>query len=86
MEKISFNVAGLTKEQIAEIQSTLDNRLNKMREENDRALRYLKEADSKQAREEFMKNAKPTVTRVETWDAAVRWAAAHRDILNKYVM
>lgn len=73
MDKITLDFAGLTREQISEIQSLVDTKLVAFRRENERMRQYLSVRDPNDAFEVYMKNAKPTTSRVEVWNAAVEW-------------
>ena len=69
MVKTTFEFAGLTEEQISEIQSLAE----KFSKENEKKKQYFSIKDPKEAFEVYMKNAKPTTSRKEVWDAAIEW-------------
>ncbi len=57
----------------------LEAKANVFRKENERVNKYLQAGDAVAARTVFLENSKPTTSKIETWDAAVRWARLHPD-------
>lgn len=81
MDKISFSVEGLTREQKAELQSIFDTKVAAMKKENERLSAYLQYENSTDAMNVFFNNSKPTVSKRETWEAAITWAKANIGVL-----
>lgn len=69
MAKNTLEFAGLTEDQISKIQLLADT----FCKENEKKKQYFSVKDPKEAFEAYMKNAKPTTSRREVWDAAIEW-------------
>lgn len=67
--KTTFEFEGLTEEQISKIQSLADT----FCKENEMMKQYFSVKDPKEAFKVYMKNAKPTTSRAEVWQAAIEW-------------